>query len=79
MPFISLIYVICNVEGLKLDCDKRMTLGKSNLINCGYSESGGKTKIMRKFKKIRGVKKKQPCSHVLLSDRPIVCLYLKNQ
>lgn len=42
--------------------------GKSNPIYCDYSESGedkNNGKIQKK-KKIRGVKKKQPRSHVLL-------------
>lgn len=68
MPFISLIYVVCNVKGIKLGCDKGMILGKATPFTV-ITQKVGKTKIMvklKKKKKIRGVKKKQPRSHVLL-------------
>lgn len=35
MPFIRVIYVVCNVDGIKLDCDKRLTLGKATPLTMG--------------------------------------------
>lgn len=48
MPFTGLIYVVCNVEGRKLGCDKRMTLGKVTPLTVVTQKVVGGTKIMVK-------------------------------